>query len=73
MSTQAISATVGTVPNASASLNAASEEATESAAATVAEAAQGDRQAVRLLASRPQAAPPRVSPEGVGKKLDENG
>ena len=54
------------------SQSSAAEEAKETASVTRAEAAKGDLQAIRKIASQQQQnpAPARVSPEGVGKAVD---
>jgi|GEM_PF-6749816 len=59
-------------PRASVSTpSSAAEEATESASVTRTEASKGDQQAVRKIAAeQQQQSTARVSPTGVGAKLD---
>ena len=70
MNVQAMSSSAGL--NVKSAVSSAAEEARETASVTKAEAAKGDRQAIRKLETQQQqdTQQPRVSPEGVGKAVD---
>jgi hypothetical protein len=68
MNIQAVNTNLSSISSIQSS---AAQEATETAAVTKKEAANGDHQAIRKLAAQQQqAAPAPVSPEGIGKAIN---